>query len=134
MSTWSCSPGRYTLLDQCGADDLLPAAPGAASRVVAAGVVQLRPAGHPRPVGHLRLPPAPGPLLDRALRIAAVCARHDVTLPQAALAFPLRHPAITSVVIGARSAAEVTRNATLTAKPVPEDLWTDLAAEGLIPG
>jgi D-threo-aldose 1-dehydrogenase len=55
-----------------------------------------------------------------------------VTLPQAALAFPRRHPAVTSVVVGARSAAEVNANAALAATPVPDDLWKELAAESLL--
>ncbi|WP_433366362.1 aldo/keto reductase [Streptosporangium sp. CA-115845] len=125
--------GRYTLLDQSGADELLPLCAGRGVSVFAAGVFNSGLLATHDPSGTYDYAPAPGPLLERARRIAAVCDRHDVTLPQAALAFPLRHPAVASVVIGARSATEVTRNAELTAQPVPEALWTDLTAEGLIP-
>ncbi len=125
--------GRYTLLDQSGEDELLPLCAERGVAVLAAGVFNSGLLATHDPAGTYDYAPAPGPLLDQARRIAAVCERHGVTLPQAALAFPLRHPAVASVVIGARSAAEVTRNADLTAKPVPEDLWADLAAEGLIP-
>ncbi|WP_329085477.1 MULTISPECIES: aldo/keto reductase [unclassified Streptosporangium] len=125
--------GRYTLLDQSGEDELLPLCAERGVSVFAAGVFNSGLLATHDPSGTYDYAPAPGPLLERARRIAAVCERHDVTLPQAALAFPLRHPAVASVVIGARSAAEVTRNAELTAKPVPEALWTDLTAEGLIP-
>ncbi|MFF3440006.1 aldo/keto reductase [Streptosporangium sp. NPDC002721] len=125
--------GRYTLLDQSGEDELLPLCAERGVSVFAAGVFNSGLLATHDPSGTYDYVPAPGPLLERARRIAAVCERHDVTLPQAALAFPLRHPAVTTVVIGARSAAEVTRNADLTARPVPEALWTDLADEGLIP-
>ncbi|WP_435111690.1 aldo/keto reductase [Nocardiopsis synnemataformans] len=78
---------------------------------------------------------APGPLRDRALRIAAVARRHGVGLPQAAMAFCARHPAVAGVLVGARSAGEITHDARLLAAPVPEALWADLEAEGLlIPG
>ncbi|GAA4189406.1 aldo/keto reductase [Streptosporangium oxazolinicum] len=125
--------GRYTLLDQSGEEELLPLCAERGVSVLAAGVFNSGLLATHDPAGTYDYAPAPGPLLERARRIAAVCERHGVTLPQAALAFPLRHPAVASVVIGARSAAEVTRNAELTAKPVPETLWTDLATEGLIP-
>ncbi|WP_245651630.1 aldo/keto reductase [Streptosporangium amethystogenes] len=125
--------GRYTLLDQSGADELLPLCAERGVSVFAAGVFNSGLLATHDPSGTYDYAPAPGPLLERARRIAAVCDRHGVTLPQAALAFPLRHPAVATVIVGARSAAEVTRNAALTARPVPEDLWTDLAGEGLIP-
>nr|BFE46787.1 hypothetical protein GCM10017745_02140 [Saccharothrix mutabilis subsp. capreolus] len=59
-----------------------------------------------------------------------MCARHGVTLPRAALAFPFRHPAVVSVLVGARSAEEVRANAAHA--PVPDDLWDDLRSEGLL--
>ncbi|MET8333902.1 aldo/keto reductase [Streptosporangium canum] len=125
--------GRHTLLDQSGEEELLPLCQERGVSVVAAGVFNSGLLATHDPSGTYDYAPAPAPLLARARRIAAVCESHGVTLPQAALAFPLRHPAIASVVVGARSAAEVTRNAALTARPVPEDLWAELAAEALIP-
>ncbi|GGS57907.1 oxidoreductase [Planobispora rosea] len=124
--------GRHTLLDQSGARELLPLCRERGVRVLAAGVFNSGLLATHEPSGTYDYAPAPGSLLARAREIAAVCERHGVTLPQAALAFPLRHPAVASVVAGARSAAEVTRNAALAARPVPGELWSDLAAEGLI--
>ena len=49
-------------------------------------------------------------IMSRTRRIEAVCARHGVALPAAALQFPLAHPAVASVVTGMRSAAEVEAN------------------------
>ncbi|MFI7052896.1 aldo/keto reductase [Streptosporangium canum] len=126
--------GRHTLLDQSGEEELLPLCQERGVSVVAAGVFNSGLLATHDPSGTYDYAPAPAPLLARARRIAAVCESHGVTLPQAALAFPLRHPAVASVVVGARSAAEVARNAALTARPVPEDLWAELAAEDLIPG
>ncbi|WP_449065340.1 aldo/keto reductase [Planomonospora algeriensis] len=124
--------GRHTLLDQSGARELLPLCQERGVSVLAAGVFNSGLLATHEASGTYDYAPAPGPLLARARRIAGVCERHGVTLPQAALAFPLRHPAVVSVVAGARSATEVARNAALAAVPVPEALWADLAAEGLI--
>nr|WP_260408355.1 aldo/keto reductase [Planomonospora venezuelensis] len=124
--------GRHTLLDQSGTRGLLPLCRERGVRVLAAGVFNSGLLATDEPSGTYDYAPAPGSLLARARAIAAVCGRHGVTLPQAALAFPLRHPAVASVVVGARSAAEVARNAALAARPVPEALWTDLTAEGLV--
>ena len=61
----------------------------------------------------------------QARRISAVCERYGVSLPQAALAFPSRHSAITSVLIAAASPAEIRADAALVRKPVPERFWND---------
>jgi D-threo-aldose 1-dehydrogenase len=124
--------GRHTLLDRSGARELLPLCEERGVAVLAAGVFNSGLLATHDASGTYDYAPASGPLQARARRIAEVCERHGVTLPQAALAFPLRHPAVASVVIGARSAAEVARNAALAETPVPEDLWADLAAEGLV--
>jgi D-threo-aldose 1-dehydrogenase len=56
-----------------------------------------------------------------------------VPLPAAALQFPLAHPAVTSVVPGARSRAEVDANVELVRRPIPPALWQELKAEALLP-
>ncbi|WP_308249766.1 aldo/keto reductase [Sphaerisporangium fuscum] len=124
--------GRYTLLDQSGAHGLLPLCEERGVSVVAAGVFNSGLLATEDATGTYNYGPAPHALVERARRVAAVCRRHGVSLPQAALAFPLRHPAVTSVLVGARSAEEVARNAALTAAPVPEALWADLTEESLI--
>jgi D-threo-aldose 1-dehydrogenase len=62
-----------------------------------------------------------------------VCERHGVTLPDAAIAYVLRHPAVVSVVLGARGAGQVRSNAERAATPVPEAVWRELADAELIP-
>jgi D-threo-aldose 1-dehydrogenase len=61
----------------------------------------------------------------RARRISAVCERYGVSLPQAALAFPSRHPAVTSVLIAASSPAEIRADAALVRQPVPDRFWKE---------
>jgi D-threo-aldose 1-dehydrogenase len=70
--------------------------------------------------------PAGEALLARARALAAVCERHGVPLPTAALRFPFGHPAVASVLVGARSAAEVSDNAAGLVRPIPAALWAEL--------
>jgi D-threo-aldose 1-dehydrogenase len=75
---------------------------------------------------------APAELVKRANAIADLCERHGTTLPEAALAFPFRHPAVASVVIGARSRHQVRSNLERYAARIPDSLWHDLASAGLL--
>ncbi|TMR92917.1 aldo/keto reductase [Nonomuraea basaltis] len=124
--------GRYTLLDQSGLP-LLDACAERGVKVLAAGVFNSGILATPRPSGTYDYQPAPAPLVERATGIARICERHGVSLPQAAMAFPLRHPAIAAIVLGARAPEEVTANAALWSRPVPEELWEELESEGLLP-
>ncbi len=126
--------GRYTLLDQSALDVLLPLCVSHGVSMVTGGVFNSGLLALPRPAADAPYDyrTAPPPLLERAVQLATVCERHGVTLPQAALAFPAAHPAVASVLVGARSAPEITRNAELFARPVPPALWADLVAEGLL--
>jgi D-threo-aldose 1-dehydrogenase len=124
--------GRYTLLEQH--EDLMDAALERGVRVVAAGVYNSGLLAEPRPGPGARYnyQPAPRALVERAHAIADICERHGVRLPDAALAFPLRHPAVASVVVGAARPEHVRQAVDRLAVDIPATLWTDLAAAGLI--
>jgi D-threo-aldose 1-dehydrogenase len=126
--------GRYTLLDQSGLDELLPAAVALGKSVVAVGVFNsgLLAGARPGPDATFDYRPAAQELIERANRIADVCERHGSTLPAAAVAFSLAHPAVVDVTLGMRTAAEVRRNVALLAEPVPAEVWSELRAEGLL--
>ena len=126
--------GRYTLLEQGAATDLLPLAVERGVGVVVAGVYNSGLLGSPRPAVDARYDyeQAPVDVIARANAIADVCERHGVTLPEAALAFALLHPAVVSVVVGARDGAQVTSNVERYSTPVPAAVWSDLHAESLL--
>jgi D-threo-aldose 1-dehydrogenase len=124
--------GRYTLLEQPALDELLPLCQKRGVRVLAAGVFNSGILASPAPGDRYDYAPAPPELSERAARIAEVCARHDVELPQAAIALPAAHPAVARVVLGADSPAQVHENADRAAAPVSPALWADLIAEGLL--
>jgi D-threo-aldose 1-dehydrogenase len=126
--------GRYTLLDQSALADLLPLAVERGVGIVAAGAYNSGLLSEARPVEGAMYDyrPAPPELLDRARRLAEVCAAHGVDLPTAALRFPLRHPAVVAVVVGAHDADQVRRNVERFGTPVPDDLWAELESTGLV--
>jgi D-threo-aldose 1-dehydrogenase len=126
--------GRYTLLEQVALDDLLPLCEERRVGIVAAGVFNSGLLARERPPEDAKhdYDIAPPELVERARAIAQVCERHGTTLPAAALAFPLAHPAVVSVCVGARSAEQMRRNAALHREAISSDLWSELKAERLL--
>ena len=127
--------GRYTLLEQGAVDDLLPLALERGVGVVIAGVYNTGLLSSARPAAGAKYEYADAPtdLIERANAIADVCERHGVSLPAAALAFPLLHPAVVSVVVGVRDAAQVDGNVERYNTSIPPALWTELVARHLLP-
>jgi D-threo-aldose 1-dehydrogenase len=126
--------GRYTLLEQGGLRTALEPALTAKAGIVAVGVFNAGLLSTPSPTSASRYDYAPAPtaVLARAGELGAVCERHGVTLPDAAIAFPLRHPAVSNVTLGMRNAAQVRSNVERYRREVPDDLWGDLVEAGLI--
>jgi D-threo-aldose 1-dehydrogenase len=128
--------GRFTLLDQSALDDVLPAAAELGKSVVAVGVFNSGLLSRDRPASDAKYDyqDAPAHLVARANAIADLCEAHGTTLPAAAVAFPFTHPAVVNVTLGMRTREQVERNAGRRGTPVPDGLWADLAAQGLIAG
>ena len=126
--------GRYTLLEQDALDDLLPLCCERRVAVVAAGVFNsgMLASPHPRDDAKYDYREAPGEILERAQAIARICRRHGTTLPAAALAFPLAHPAVASVCVGVQSAPQMRIDEALYREAIPADLWSELKAERLL--
>jgi D-threo-aldose 1-dehydrogenase len=123
--------GRYTLLDQTAADELLPACLVRGVSVLAGGVFNSGVLARAQPGASYDYQPVSPEVLRRARRAEAICAGYGVPLASAAMAFPLRHPAVSTVIVGARSPEEIARDAALFAQPLPDPLWDALAAERL---
>jgi D-threo-aldose 1-dehydrogenase len=126
--------GRYTLLDRSALTELLPLCEQRGVGVVVAGVFNSGLLAHANPStgGRFDYREAPVDVVERACRIAEVCAVHGTSLPAAAIAFVLEHPAVLSACIGARSADQVVRNVDLYEDGVPRALWPALRADGLL--
>jgi D-threo-aldose 1-dehydrogenase len=115
--------GRYTLLDRSAADDLLTAAADRGVAVIAGGVFN---SGILADGTTYDYRPASPEIVNRVEQLAKVCASYDVPLKAAAMRFPATHPAVTTVLIGCATAAEVRENVELWRHPLPADLWTAL--------
>jgi len=126
--------GRYTLLEQGGQRTALDPALAVGAGVVAVGVFNSGLLSVERPSADAKYDygQAPPDLIARARQIAAVCERHGTTLPDAAIAFPLLHPAVSSVAIGMRTAAQVDSNVARYERGVPHELWADLVDSHLL--
>lgn len=121
--------GRLTLLDDSGSD-LLDRCGERGVSVLAAGVFNSGLLADPGPGAHFHYEAASPEVVARAERLAAVCRDHGTTLAAAALHLPMRHPAVTSLVVGASSAVELTTDLDLCADPLSPGLWPALRAAG----
>lgn len=133
--------GRYTLIDQSALAELLPACVEKNAVIILGGPynsgILARAAGTPATYDYRPAPPA---VLRRVEEIAAVCVEFAVPLQAAALQFPLGHPAIVTVLPGARSPDEVMANHAFARHPIAPAFWQALrdrrliAAEAPMPG
>jgi D-threo-aldose 1-dehydrogenase len=122
-------PQKFTLIDRSAAVDLLPECIERHVGVLIAG---------PFDSGILASGAIPGatynyaPATDDILRLVsameAVCNRYNVPLRSAALQFPFQHPAVTSVVTGMRSRAEVRTNLAAFGDQIPDAVWSEIDA------
>ncbi len=125
--------GRYTLLEQEPLDSLLPACTRQGVSVVVGGPFNSGVlAGGPAAGRTYDYRAAPAWVLDRVAGLEETCRRFGVSLAQAALQFPLAHPAVVSVIPGSYTAEEVERNAEAIIRPVPPAFWAALRQAGLL--
>jgi D-threo-aldose 1-dehydrogenase len=128
--------GRYSLLDQTAAAELLPLCAARGVHVALGGVFNsglLATGTRGGGVARFDYAPAAAAWIERTARIEAVCDAHGVPLRAAALQFPLAHPAVEIVLIGARSAAEWHDAQAMLGHAIPAAFWHALRDEGLLP-
>ena len=125
--------GRYTLLENAAALDLLAEAGRHGVEVIIGGPYNSGLlAGADRPGATYNYRAAEAPVLARAQRIYEVCAAYGVDVGAAALQFPLAHPAVKFVIIGMRTTDEVRMAVERILTGIPPTLWAALRVAGLI--
>jgi D-threo-aldose 1-dehydrogenase len=127
--------GRYTLLDQQAADRLFPLCEAKGVKVIVGGPYNSGILAQPsaeRTQIHYDYEAAPSEVLARAERIERLCEKFGVSLPAAALQFPLRHPAVDCVLAGLANEAEVRQAIERLGAAVPDALWQELEEQGLV--
>jgi D-threo-aldose 1-dehydrogenase len=131
--------GRYSLLDHEALGALLPECARRGVHVALGGVFNsgilatgVAP-GAGRGAPTFNYAPALPAWIERTRRIESHCAAHGVPLRAAALQFPLAHPAIEIVMLGARQAGEWDDARAMLRHPIPDAFWQGLRRDGLIP-
>ncbi len=128
--------GRYSLLDHSALPALLPQCTARGVRIALGGAFNsglLASGTRGGSVALFNYAPAARAWLERTAQIEALCDVHGVALRAAALQFPLAHPAIDVVMVGARSVAEWQDALAMVQQPIPAAFWRDLRSAGLLP-
>lgn len=124
--------GRFTLLDQEAQDELFPLALRKNVSIIIGGVYNSGVLANPNPGAMYDYLPATAEIIERARKIGAFLKERNVSLTAAALQFPLRHPAVTTVLTGSRNKTELLSNIQDFNRELPTDIWTDLEESGLV--
>lgn len=118
--------GRYSLLDRGAEHEFLPKCQRHGAGLIVGGVFNSGILADPKTNQSFNYTQAPREILNRVLSLERVCREHGVPLKAAALQFPLRHAAVSSIVVGVKSRAEWQENQVLLDFPVSDAAWTDL--------
>lgn len=121
--------GRYTLLDRTASSGLLALCAASGTSLVVGGVFNsgiLATGAIPGAFFNYR--PADDDIVSRVRGMANIAEEGGSSLPAAALQFPLRHPSVTSILIGTAKAASLTRNLALLHEHLPEASWSKFDA------
>jgi len=124
--------GRYTLLDQSALDEVLPLCVAKNMSVIIGSPFNTGILVDPKPGSTFDFVQAPAEVIEKALRMKAVCAKYNIPLPAVAIQFPFAHPAVAQILTGASSSKEIEENARLMQVKIPAELWQDLRDNGLI--
>jgi D-threo-aldose 1-dehydrogenase len=124
--------GRYTLLDQSALEEVLPLCVKKNISVIIGSPYNTGILVDPGPDSTFDFGPAPPEMIEKAIRMKAVCQKYNVPLPAAAIQFPFAHPAVAQILTGATAPREIEQNARLMQEKIPAELWQDLRNAGLI--
>jgi D-threo-aldose 1-dehydrogenase len=125
--------GRYTLLEQTGLQPFLDQCSKMSISIIIgspfnSGIL----ATGATPGATYNYGPASEDVLHRVAQIEWVGERHGVALPAAALQFALGHPAVVSVIPGARSEVEMRQNLEHFDANIGADYWAELKEQHLL--
>ena len=127
--------GRYSLIDHSALPQLLPLCVQRGVRIALGGVFNsgiLATGVRDGQVARFNYATAPAVWVDRVRAIEAVCEEFRVPLRAAALQFPLAHPAIEIVMLGAQEAAQWQDATGMMAHTISPTFWGVLRERGLI--
>ncbi|MCG6858453.1 MAG: aldo/keto reductase [Salaquimonas sp.] len=125
--------GRYTLLEQEALASFLPLCERRGIGVIVGGPYNSGIlASGARGGAYYNYDTAPQDILEKVAAIEAVCESHGVRMIDAAFQFPLRHPAVVSVIPGGQGLDEMESNLAAAGASIPPALWAELKVNGLM--
>jgi D-threo-aldose 1-dehydrogenase len=125
--------GRYTLLEQGGQEELFPACRRKGVSIILGGPFNsgiLVRAGQADATYNYAAVPAE--IRTRVEKLLEVCRAHGVSLPAAALQFPLANPVVASVIPGARTPVESASHWEMVSAKIPAAFWAELRERKLL--
>ena len=128
--------GRYTLADHSGFAELLPICEQRGMRIAIGGVFNsgiLATGVRGTDKLLFNYDSAPSMWVERVRAIEAVCDAFKVPLRAAALQFPLAHPVVDTVLLGANQLTHWADALAMMQFAIPAAFWAKLKTEGLIP-
>jgi D-threo-aldose 1-dehydrogenase len=132
--------GRYTLVDHSGFAELLPICEERGMRIAIGGVFNsgilatgVRAAEQKGEKLLFNYDSAPAAWVERVRTIETVCDEFSVPLRAAALQFPLAHPTVDTVLLGANQLNHWADAVAMLQHPIPAAFWGKLKTQGLIP-
>jgi D-threo-aldose 1-dehydrogenase len=125
--------GRYTLLDQSALPKLIPECGKRGISLIQAsvfnsGILATGPAAG----ATFNYAPASPKVMERARGLEAVCSRHKVALPAAALQFSLAHPVTVAVAVGVAEVRELHADLAHATADIPEAFWREIRQRELV--
>jgi D-threo-aldose 1-dehydrogenase len=124
--------GRYTLLDQIAQEELFPYALAHNIDISMGGVLNSGVLANPVAGATYNYLPASDEIIARAKKICDFLKEREIPLIAAAVQFPMRHPAVTSVVTGPRNVSELQTYVDSFEFPISESVWLELENSGLV--
>lgn len=127
--------GRYSLIDQSALPALLPLCAQRGVRIALGGVFNsgiLATGVRGRAAARFNYTDAAQVWVDKVAAIEAVCDVFGVPLRAAALQFPLAHPAIEVVLVGAQTVAHWSDAVAMLGHRIDDGFWHVLRSQGLL--
>lgn len=127
--------GRYTLLEQEALNTFMPKCEKRQISIIVGGAYNsgiLAQGTNSEKTLYYNYEPAPKHIIDRVKQIEQTCTDYDVSLPAAALQFPLAHPAVASVIPGISNSRQVKQTLELFNQAIPQEFWQTLKDKDLL--
>ncbi len=119
--------GRITLLDQSAeSGGFLAKCAATGTGLIVGGVFNSGILADPDNTPRYDYAPASPAQITRARALRDRCAAQDITLRAAAIQYPLRHPAVSTLILGVESRSEWQDNREMAKVLIPPDLWEQL--------